>query len=828
MKRLLTLLMALCMLLAMIPFGAMAAEATVTASETKLKLGSNALTMDSGYDYTAFEFEPTETGVYTFTANKTNAVVEYWGGNPYFMFKQTENGTNKLELQIKSVGPSYMIGISGVSSCTLTVAKTGEIQNEATIETVNYVNTHTPSTGYNPLTGSETMNYVDVTKAHSAVKGSDGYYHLDSATGAILYVDFTGPANEFNWTTSGLGGALWMRMTVYENGVAVKKYEILDALRAYSACVDSSDLYPLTDDLMMFLKHYGANNGWYNPDLTPFLTVEKGGYNEDSVWMIACCYDKNYVDSGAGNPGSGNTPGGEGGNEEVTPPVEDDGSLGSPSNPIWLNAPSDTISIPAGKTQYYTGRFGDMIMTINGSKVKVVHNGTTYTASNGKVTLECVQTSMWEPCLFAITNTGASAINYSVSVAYPLGYMDNPATLVMGSNSAPCKKDGNGYFYTWTAPKDGTLTITMTSSNWMYTMNNMTQALYGEQQYSDSKPVVNPGTISVSAGDVIEVQVNTYNPDAPYSAPAGNVIFTAQFKEAAPKFDIAFANMSLNNSLAMNFAFEQADVPNAAGCYAVITQKFANDKEDKIVTIPSSKWGAAGINGVAHYTLKFDGVAAKEMSDSIYVCIYDANGNALSNVWEDSVRGYAMRTLNNPKTSQKSMTMIVDLLNYGAAAQTKFKYNTSDLANNQMTAAQKAMATPSAAASDNRVKGSNYLGTNLSLESQILLNMAFQGVTSNMYATISFTNHNNKQVTVRVEASEMEIANGVAKIAIDDIVIADARRLVTVTIYNANGTVYSRASDSVEGYIARMRQKEPDPLYEMILKFGDSAYAYFH
>jgi len=308
----------------------------------------------------------------------------------------------------------------------------------------------------------------------------------------------------------------------------------------------------------------------------------------------------------------------------------------------------------------------------------------------------------------------------------------------------------------------------------------------------------------------------------------GLVECTYQVEAAIEKFNIAFANMTLGNSLAMNFAFRQDACEDWSGAYAKIVKTYADGRANKEITIPYAQWGSAGINGVKHFTLKFDGVAAKEMSDSVYVTIYDAKGNAISNTWEDSVRGYAMRTLNNPKTSEESAIMVVDLLNYGAAAQEYFKYNQADLANNQMTAAQKALATKDAPAADGRIKGPNYRGTNLGLESQILMRMAFAQAPADAYATIEFTNHSGRDVKVNIPSEEILVDKGSSIIVIDDIVLADGRKPVTVTIYNADGSAFASATDSMEGYIARMREKAEDPLYEAILKFSDSAYNFFH
>jgi len=309
----------------------------------------------------------------------------------------------------------------------------------------------------------------------------------------------------------------------------------------------------------------------------------------------------------------------------------------------------------------------------------------------------------------------------------------------------------------------------------------------------------------------------------------GNITWTAyndisEFK----KFDIAFANMTLGNSLAMNFAFPQDGTDNWEGAYALIAKTYADGRGTKVVSVPISQWGQTSINGKAYYTLKFNGIAAKEMADEIYITIYNGQREPISNNWEDSVRSYAMRTLNNPGTAPESLTMIVDLLNYGAAAQLSFGYDTGNLANKKLTAQQAALATPSAWAEDHRVKGENYLGTQLRLESQIMLRMAFSGVTKDMTAVITYTDHYDRPQRITVPGSDLELTGSTAVVTIDEIVVADARQDVTVQILDSQGNVVASATDSVASYIARMRQEEEDPLYESILKFADSAYLYFH
>lgn len=126
----------------------------------------------------------------------------------------------------------------------------------------------------------------------------------------------------------------------------------------------------------------------------------------------------------------------------------------------------------------------------------------------------------------------ASDVTLKGEIVYPVGSMMNPAALAEGVNNAEIAAGNDqGYFYNWTAPAAGTLVLTMPEGNWLYVANNLTTYAYGDMQWSDSDPVVNPGYVLVEAGDQIEVIVNNYDPENPFVAPAGTLSFTAEFVE---------------------------------------------------------------------------------------------------------------------------------------------------------------------------------------------------------------------------------------------------------------------------------------------------------
>ena len=196
---------------------------------------------------------------------------------------------------------------------------------------------------------------------------------------------------------------------------------------------------------------------------------------------------------------------------------------GSEFNPIDVVFDADMkaiVTVPAGATYYFQSwnLNGDMILTVNGEAYEFVAG-----------------TPRMSPSTFTITNDTEEALEYGLVASYKVGTMSNPAELVIGENTANIEAgNAQGYFFTWTAEHAGTLTLTISSdvAGWTYVVNNMTTYQYGDNQTSNSDPVVNPAVITVAAGDVLEIMVNTYDPANPYSAaPAGTVTVTAAFEE---------------------------------------------------------------------------------------------------------------------------------------------------------------------------------------------------------------------------------------------------------------------------------------------------------
>ena len=90
-----------------------------------------------------------------------------------------------------------------------------------------------------------------------------------------------------------------------------------------------------------------------------------------------------------------------------------------------------------------------------------------------------------------------------------------------------------------------------------------------------------------------------------------------------------------------------------------------------------------------------------------------------------------------------------------------------------------------------------------------------------MTAVVTYTNHRGVSVT---ETVNVEDNNGFAMVSVDSLAFADHETMVTITAYNADGTVIGSVTDSMASYAARAN----NTLAKSLMKFCASAYAYFH
>ena len=295
-------------------------------------------------------------------------------------------------------------------------------------------------------------------------------------------------------------------------------------------------------------------------------------------------------------------------------------------------------------------------------------------------------------------------------------------------------------------------------------------------------------------------------------------------------FDISGVTMTLGSSLSLDFAVDTAKLTGTDN-YAQMTIVYADGRESDTVIVPQSEW--TQYNGTV-YTAKFTGMAAKQMNDVVTAVIYNADGVAVSNPKSDSIETYAVRMLNGDAASNAKLRAVyVDMLNYGAAAQEQFDYDVENLANRNLTETHKAWATTTVETVDNRVKGTGYVGSTLTLAGEIQLDLVFANTAvgsdySTLYAIATYTDHYGNDKEVRIEGADfIEYGTSHCQISITGMAVADFRSVVSCTVYNADGEALANAADSVESY-ANRNADSLGATVDTIVKFGESSYNYFH
>lgn len=302
-------------------------------------------------------------------------------------------------------------------------------------------------------------------------------------------------------------------------------------------------------------------------------------------------------------------------------------------------------------------------------------------------------------------------------------------------------------------------------------------------------------------------------------------------------FKFYASNVRLGNNLDMMFAFPsksllKMDKADLEKCVVKIERSYATG-ETKTTTIPVTEWYSFDEN---YFVVFYDGFAAKDMCDTVTLTVCDGDGNALSAPCVDSIQSYAMRMLEAYPDHATLPTLIVDMLNYGAACQEHFKYGTDQpLANAELSDDQKALATQSVTVSDDacaesRTNDTFWAGANLIAESNIQFAVAFNGLSGDAVVTYSFKNHRTgEEVSGTVAYTNTKTyadENGqvIYYFVIPELVVADARQTIMISV-KSGGTTQDW-EESVEAYVAR-NQDEAD-VFLAYMKFADSAHNYLH
>ena len=249
----------------------------------------------------------------------------------------------------------------------------------------------------------------------------------------------------------------------------------------------------------------------------------------------------------------------------------------------------------------------------------------------------------------------------------------------------------------------------------------------------------------------------------------------------------------------------------------------------------------------------FDDISATEMGTVVSANLYI--GDELVAVKEYSVKEYAMKYLHATSTSdamkeqnKELRAMLVDMLNYGAAAQIYFNYKTNDLVNADLTEEMRASGTqenPEISADDDVYRNPDGLitlnGKSVSAMSIIQLHLSFtlNGIDANdIEIVMDYTDLSGdarRYVIDGADAIAYQYEDGVRySVVFDKYGASQLRKDITISFRNkATGeTIGDSGTTSIESNLRGLLEDRGDDealvnLIYAMMKYSDSAAAYF-
>lgn len=252
-------------------------------------------------EYNYFIFKPTTEGMYQVATSDPAAELSFWGANTNFISNQTasvdyQNNSFTLNVKPGNLGNCYIIGIKGALQCILEIfwisdpildiSDTPRVPYEATKEVVKFT-----------LPKGVELTQVNVTADTEDYKlvlnRTDGYYHLNSEDGPILYMNLKN-GEPFS-LKAGLESGNFYKPVYDDKGNPVSREDYRILMEEYWTNCDSEGWYPVTYDLRYMVENGGKTKGWWdkdNPNSSFWYSPETGypKLNPELAWMYSCSY----------------------------------------------------------------------------------------------------------------------------------------------------------------------------------------------------------------------------------------------------------------------------------------------------------------------------------------------------------------------------------------------------------------------------------------------------------------------------------------------------------------------------------------------------------
>lgn len=306
------------------------------------------------------------------------------------------------------------------------------------------------------------------------------------------------------------------------------------------------------------------------------------------------------------------------------------------------------------------------------------------------------------------------------------------------------------------------------------------------------------------------------------------------------------ATVVMESKLTINFLVSSSAFENCDKIYASFKRYYADDRGTVTNVIQEYK-----VNG-AYWVFAVTGIATKEINDRIDATLFAVKDGITYEYKyiEYGVSRYAKNRLSKTEISQEEKRLLVDMLNFGAMAQTYLNYATDDLANSFLTQAQKEFGSYSSGDALSLTSVKNYVRLENeevsfasvsalfkdSVQLKYQMNLSkYTGDKSALSVLLTYEDVKGNMHERVYSFSDMQKQGSYYTITFDEIAIKDMGTVVKTVIYENYGTASAKAISgtatySIESYAASKQDAGDEKLSDLVchmIAFSRSAKEFF-
>ncbi len=288
-------------------------------------------------------------------------------------------------------------------------------------------------------------------------------------------------------------------------------------------------------------------------------------------------------------------------------------------------------------------------------------------------------------------------------------------------------------------------------------------------------------------------------------------------------------SIRVGDSLDLYF-YVRSDMLEGTAYYAQITRSYADDVSTKDVVdpydkildpIPFAQWEPYG----DYYRFCYSGIAGKEMTDKVSVTLYHDDGVYASITSTETISDYALRTLKSSTATDELRAVLMDMVRYGANCQEYFKYNTGNKADSKVGFDEYSSYGDKTLQDWDINDNSGSFSASVVAENRLVYSFYLSDVKSNT-VKVSYKNHYNQSKSFDV-TPVYNSDKGLYCVDVPELAVADGHQVITCVYTDSKGT--QTVTGSIEGYLKKIDgTSEDNDVFEKLMYFVDSAYAYFH